>query len=211
MAARARDVAQRVTGVRRSWRDVRVLRGCSSWRCWPSWSPWSSCWLYGNVTAQQRPARHPDRLRASSTTRRSSRSPAATSARPSRCATRSCEGLGNTLRLVVVGIVLATVLGTLVGIARLSGNWLVRTTAAVYVETSATSRSADRRLLLHRRGARHLPAHRRGVGRRSDVAGLSNRGVARAVARRRDWRWSSLVAVVAASCWRGGRCAGAAR
>ena len=43
-------------------------------------------------------------------------------------------GLVNTLRVSVVGIVLATVLGTLVGIARLSGNWLVRTAARVYVE-----------------------------------------------------------------------------
>jgi general L-amino acid transport system permease protein len=45
------------------------------------------------------------------------------------------EGLLNTVRVSVLGIVLATVLGTLVGIARLSGNWLVRTGAALYVET----------------------------------------------------------------------------
>jgi general L-amino acid transport system permease protein len=44
------------------------------------------------------------------------------------------EGLANTLRVVVLGIVAATVLGVLVGIGRLSGNWLVRTAARVYVE-----------------------------------------------------------------------------
>jgi len=44
------------------------------------------------------------------------------------------EGLANTLRVVVLGIVMATVLGVLVGIGRLSGNWLVRTAARVYVE-----------------------------------------------------------------------------
>jgi general L-amino acid transport system permease protein len=44
-------------------------------------------------------------------------------------------GLGNTLRVSLVGIVLATVLGTIVGIARLSGNWLIRNAARVYVET----------------------------------------------------------------------------
>jgi general L-amino acid transport system permease protein len=44
------------------------------------------------------------------------------------------EGLGNTLRVVVLGIVSTTVLGVLVGIGRLSGNWLVRTAARVYVE-----------------------------------------------------------------------------
>lgn len=43
-------------------------------------------------------------------------------------------GLLNTLRVALVGIVLATVLGTLLGIARLSGNWLVSTLARVYVE-----------------------------------------------------------------------------
>jgi general L-amino acid transport system permease protein len=44
------------------------------------------------------------------------------------------EGLFNTLRLAVTGIVLATVLGTLLGIARLSQNFLVRKSAQVYVE-----------------------------------------------------------------------------
>jgi general L-amino acid transport system permease protein len=44
------------------------------------------------------------------------------------------EGLLNTLRLAVTGIVLATVLGTLLGIARLSKNFLVRKGAQAYVE-----------------------------------------------------------------------------
>lgn len=44
------------------------------------------------------------------------------------------QGTLNTLRVSVVGVVLATVLGTLVGIARLSHNWLVRTVAGAYVE-----------------------------------------------------------------------------
>ena len=43
-------------------------------------------------------------------------------------------GLLNTLRVSVVGIVLATLLGTLIGIARLSKNWLVSGVASVYVE-----------------------------------------------------------------------------
>src|ERR1700760_3340519 len=43
-------------------------------------------------------------------------------------------GLFNTLRVAVIGIVLATVLGTLIGIARLSSNWLLSRLAAVYVE-----------------------------------------------------------------------------
>lgn len=43
-------------------------------------------------------------------------------------------GLLNTLRVAAVGIVLATVLGTLIGIARLSSNWLVAKLASGYVE-----------------------------------------------------------------------------
>src|SRR5215471_14253734 len=44
-------------------------------------------------------------------------------------------GLVNTLRVAAIGIVLATVLGTAIGIARLSSNWLLSRLAAVYVET----------------------------------------------------------------------------
>ncbi len=44
-------------------------------------------------------------------------------------------GIVNTLRVAVIGIVLATVLGTVIGIARLSSNWLLSRLAAVYVET----------------------------------------------------------------------------
>lgn len=43
-------------------------------------------------------------------------------------------GLLNTLKVAVVGIVLATILGTLIGIARLSKNWLLSKLAGVYVE-----------------------------------------------------------------------------
>src|SRR5580704_13862532 len=43
-------------------------------------------------------------------------------------------GLVNTLRVAVIGIALATVLGTAVGIARLSSNWLLSRLSAVYVE-----------------------------------------------------------------------------
>ncbi|MDO8695343.1 MAG: amino acid ABC transporter permease [Sheuella sp.] len=43
-------------------------------------------------------------------------------------------GLLNTLRVAVVGIIFATLLGTLIGIARLSKNWLIRKIASIYVE-----------------------------------------------------------------------------
>jgi general L-amino acid transport system permease protein len=44
------------------------------------------------------------------------------------------QGLLNTLRISIAGIVAATLLGTLVGIARLSKNWIVSKLATVYVE-----------------------------------------------------------------------------
>ena len=43
-------------------------------------------------------------------------------------------GLLNTLKVSVIGIVLATVIGTLFGVARLSSNWLIARIAGVYVE-----------------------------------------------------------------------------
>jgi len=44
-------------------------------------------------------------------------------------------GLTNTLYVAVLGVVLATILGTLMGLARLSRNWLVSKLAQIYVET----------------------------------------------------------------------------
>ncbi|HET9020230.1 MAG TPA: amino acid ABC transporter permease [Acetobacteraceae bacterium] len=44
------------------------------------------------------------------------------------------EGILNTLKVSIVGIVLATVLGTLIGIGRLSHNWLLARLTAIYVE-----------------------------------------------------------------------------
>jgi general L-amino acid transport system permease protein len=44
-------------------------------------------------------------------------------------------GVLNTLKLAVVGLVLATILGTLIGVGRLSANWLLSRIAGAYVET----------------------------------------------------------------------------
>ncbi|PMB04242.1 amino acid ABC transporter permease [Fischerella thermalis CCMEE 5198] len=43
-------------------------------------------------------------------------------------------GLLNSLRVIIFGIIFATVVGITVGIARLSDNWLVRKLALIYVE-----------------------------------------------------------------------------
>ncbi len=44
-------------------------------------------------------------------------------------------GIINTLRVAVSGILVATVLGTVIGISRLSSNWIVNKIASVYIET----------------------------------------------------------------------------
>jgi general L-amino acid transport system permease protein len=44
-------------------------------------------------------------------------------------------GMVNTLRIAGVGILVATILGVIVGLARLSHNWIVRKLASVFVET----------------------------------------------------------------------------
>jgi general L-amino acid transport system permease protein len=44
------------------------------------------------------------------------------------------EGVANTGRLIISGVLLATVLGTVIGIARLSQNFIVKTAAQWYVE-----------------------------------------------------------------------------
>lgn len=43
-------------------------------------------------------------------------------------------GVLNTVRVAVIGIVLATILGVFLGVCRLSSNWLLRNTAVVYIE-----------------------------------------------------------------------------
>jgi general L-amino acid transport system permease protein len=44
-------------------------------------------------------------------------------------------GLLNTIKVALLGIVLATLLGTVIGIARLSPNWLLRKLSTAYIET----------------------------------------------------------------------------
>ena len=44
-------------------------------------------------------------------------------------------GVGNTAQIAFIGIALAAIIGIVVGVARLSTNWLVRKAAALYVET----------------------------------------------------------------------------
>jgi len=84
-------------------------------------------------------------------------------------------GILNTLRVAVVGIILSTILGTFIGIGRLSRNWLLAKLTAAYVEAMR-----DVPLLLHLLFwyalLLGLPGPRQAL-RIGESAFLSNRGI----------------------------------
>ncbi len=44
-------------------------------------------------------------------------------------------GIVNTLRVAISGIIVATILGTIIGVGRLSSNWIINKLATIYIET----------------------------------------------------------------------------
>jgi len=85
-------------------------------------------------------------------------------------------GLLNTVRVATVGIALATILGILVGVARLSSNWLVRKAAALYVESLRNIPVLVIIVFMYIAVVLRLP----GITEAADIVGLvlaSNRGV----------------------------------
>jgi len=85
-------------------------------------------------------------------------------------------GLLNTVRVAVVGIVLATLLGTLMGIARLSRNWLVAKLAAAYVELMRNTPLLLQLFLWYALITETMPAARQAVELLPGVF-ISNRGI----------------------------------
>ncbi|MEX2453747.1 MAG: ABC transporter permease subunit [Rhodospirillaceae bacterium] len=85
-------------------------------------------------------------------------------------------GLLNTAAVAAVGIVLATLLGFLVGTLRLSRNWLVSKLAAAYVEITRNTPVLLLILLWYGILINLLPHPRDAIGF-GDVAFLSNRGL----------------------------------
>jgi general L-amino acid transport system permease protein len=85
-------------------------------------------------------------------------------------------GLGNTLIVSFLGIILATVVGIIVGVARLSTNWLVSRVAAAYVEFFRNTPLLVQLLLLYFAVFLQLPAiaDSFAIG---DLAFLNQRGV----------------------------------
>ncbi|WP_181706242.1 amino acid ABC transporter permease [Chthonobacter rhizosphaerae] len=85
-------------------------------------------------------------------------------------------GLLNTLVVAAIGVVLATVLGFLVGIARLSPNWLLAKVASVYVETFRNIPLLLQLLFWYKAVLSVLPGPRQGLALPMG-SNLSNRGL----------------------------------
>ncbi len=110
-------------------------------------------------------------------------------------------GVSNTLRVAFLGILFATLIGVVMGVARLSPNWLVRRIAQVYVEALRNTPVLVQMIFWYVGIILALPAigggfHIPGVGF------MSNRGVALTTLARGDgfetWVWFFLAGVVAA-------------
>ena len=85
-------------------------------------------------------------------------------------------GLLNTLRAAAIGIVLATILGTIIGIARLSSNWLIAKLASVYVEVMRNVPLLLQLFFWYAIIAENLPGPRQALNPVPGVF-LSNRGL----------------------------------
>jgi general L-amino acid transport system permease protein len=85
-------------------------------------------------------------------------------------------GLGNTLRVAIAGILIATVLGTAVGLFRLSKNFLLRTLAGSYVEFIRNSPLLVQLFFWYALITEALPSPRQALEPLSGVF-LTNRGI----------------------------------
>ena len=85
-------------------------------------------------------------------------------------------GLLNTLRVIVVGIVLASILGLIGGVARLSSNWLISKIAAVYVEIFVDTPLLIQLYFWYIAGVLQMPRVRDAIAMPGNIF-LSNRGL----------------------------------
>lgn len=106
------------------------------------------------------------------------------------------EGLANTGRLIVAGVLLATVLGTLIGVARLSQNFLLRTAAQWYVEVIRNVPLYGIFILMYSGVALTYLPHPRDPLDWAPVIVANTRGVAIPWYEASNWRFAVLVAVL---------------
>ena len=85
-------------------------------------------------------------------------------------------GLLNTIVVAVVGIALATILGFVIGLARLSSNWLVARLATVYIEVIRNTPVLLQILFWYFAVLQALPQPRDSIAFLGDLFFLNNRG-----------------------------------
>lgn len=86
-------------------------------------------------------------------------------------------GVVNTLRVTAVGIVLTTILGVVMGVARLSSNWLVNKIASVYIESIRNTPLLVQLFVWYFAVIMKLPRVKQSIALPGSVF-ISNRGVA---------------------------------
>jgi len=104
-------------------------------------------------------------------------------------------GLLNTLLVAAIGIVLATILGFIIGLARLSTNWLVGRLALVYIETVRNIPLLLQLLFWYFAVLQALPHPRESVAV-ADTVFLNNRGLSIPLAVLGEGAGATLVALL---------------
>ncbi|HEX2028287.1 MAG TPA: ABC transporter permease subunit [Nitriliruptorales bacterium] len=119
-------------------------------------------------------------------------------------------GVKNTALIGFVGIFLTTLLGVLVGVMRLSANWLVRRVAGIYVEALRNTPVLILILILFLAVVLRLPGNVSDAPTWGGTAVVSNRGIwvpwLEGEPGRAGWYWlvvaAALAATVAVAIWR---------
>jgi general L-amino acid transport system permease protein len=86
-------------------------------------------------------------------------------------------GVVNTLRIAVIGIILATILGTLIGVGRLSPNWLLAKLCEWYVELFRNVPLLLWLFLIYKVISEAFPGPRQAISMLWDTVFVSNRGL----------------------------------
>ena len=86
-------------------------------------------------------------------------------------------GILNTLRVAVLGIIFSTILGTLIGVGRLSPNWLLNKICAWYVEAFRNVPLLLWLFLFYKLISEAFPGPRQAIGILWQTVFLSNRGL----------------------------------
>ncbi len=116
------------------WRDLRVLR-IAGQAVVVVFVVILFAWLWSNLQANVDDGRIPPPTDFSYLDQPIGQSIAGSDLRPTQSRRDALQvGVERTIQIAIVGIILTTVLGILLGIARLSTNWLAATFARVYVE-----------------------------------------------------------------------------